>query len=165
MSSSYAGVRCLVSFLALATLLLTPTRSFAQGDTASGSLSGWLGPVRWRDPWRDGDGHQPGDQAGPIPGDQRGRFISLRRAGAEPVSVTGELAGFATVKLTDISLNVGSSLDVDLTMTVSTLSESVTVRSEGAIVETAKTDLSTTITQQQIETLPTAAGISWILRS
>ena len=158
MSSSYAGVRCLVSFLALATLLLTPTRSFAQGGTASGSLSGVV---------VDQSGgvipgvtvtatNQATNQARSVVTNADGLY---RFAGLAPslYPVTGELAGFATVKLTDISLNVGSSLDVNLTMTVSTLSESVTVRSEGAIVETAKTDLSTTITQQQIETLPTSS--------
>lgn len=158
MKPLYTAVPAFVWSLVFAALLGAPGSGFAQGGTASGSLSGVVVD--------ESGGVVPGvtvtvtnqltNQPRSVVTTSAGLY---RFAGLAPsvYSVTGELAGFATVKLTDITLNVGSALDVNLTMTVSKLSENVTVRAEGLIVESAKTDLSTTITQQQIESLPTSS--------
>src|SRR5687768_4162383 len=141
MRSLYARLFAVAWMVVLAALIAMPTPSFAQGGTASGSLSGVV---------VDQSGgvipgvtvtatNQATNQARSVVTNSDGLY---RFSGLAPslYSVTGELAGFATVKLTDISVNVGSSLDVNLTMAVSALSESVTVSAGGAIVETAKTD-------------------------
>lgn len=69
-------------------------------------------------------------------------------------SVKAELPGFAPVSLTDITANVGAALDVNMTMKISSIAENIVVSGEAPIVESAKTDVSTRITQEQIETLP-----------
>jgi hypothetical protein len=69
-------------------------------------------------------------------------------------SVTAELAGFGTVTRSDITVNVGSAIDVDIAMKIANLTETLTVTSEAPIVQSTKTDLSEVITQQAMENLP-----------
>ena len=52
------------------------------------------------------------------------------------------------------TLNVGAAVDQDVTLRVSAVQESVTV-SGTSVVEMSKTDLSTVISKEQIEALPT----------
>jgi Carboxypeptidase regulatory-like domain len=65
-----------------------------------------------------------------------------------------ELEGFATFVLPKVTLNIGSAATVDATLSLSTIAENVTVTGESPVVEPARTDLSTVITKDQIETLP-----------
>jgi hypothetical protein len=69
-------------------------------------------------------------------------------------SVKAELQGFTPVTLADMTANVGAALDVNLTMKISGIAENIVVSGEAPIVESAQTDVSTRITQEQIETLP-----------
>lgn len=78
-------------------------------------------------------------------------------AGIQPgrYALQCELAGFATFRRSEFTANVGSIVTLDALMRVSTLEETVTVTGDSPIIESARTDLSTLITKQQIETLPT----------
>lgn len=79
------------------------------------------------------------------------RFILLP-PGTYTIRATAQ--GFATTELRDVSVTVGSRTPLDIKMTVSGTSESVTVTGEAPIVETSRTSVSTTIDQRSIENLP-----------
>lgn len=70
-------------------------------------------------------------------------------------SMTAELAGFATSSRPEITLNVGAVATIDAVLRVSDLQETITVTGESPIIESARTDLSTVISREQIESLPT----------
>jgi Carboxypeptidase regulatory-like domain len=135
---------------------LAPAPAFAQGGTSTASISGKV---------TDATG-------GVLPGvtvtitylatNQQRTAVSneegvYRFAGLLPgkYSISAELEGFAKFLQSDITLQVGGAFDLNVTMRLSTVSESVTVTGQAAIVESAKTDLSTVISRDQIETLPT----------
>lgn len=69
-------------------------------------------------------------------------------------SIKAEIQGFATVLRPEVTVNVGSVIDVDLTMQVSTVQETVTVTGEAPIVESTRADLSNVITAEQLDSLP-----------
>lgn len=69
-------------------------------------------------------------------------------------SVTAELQGFSTVVRPEITVNVGASVDVPVTMKVGAMAETVTVTGEAALVQSQKTELSTVVNQQAMEALP-----------
>jgi hypothetical protein len=62
--------------------------------------------------------------------------------------------GFAEVKRENLSLEVGQTLAVDLSLPVKTAQESVTVTGEAGLVDTQKSDVSETISQTYVENLP-----------
>jgi hypothetical protein len=70
-------------------------------------------------------------------------------------SVTAELSGFANVVRPEITVNVGSTADVNIQMGLATVSENVTVTGEAPIVESTKTTLSAVVTREVLEALPT----------
>ena len=53
-----------------------------------------------------------------------------------------------------MTLQVGGAVDINIAMRLSTLQETVTVTGEAPLIEAARTDVSTVITRQQIEALP-----------
>ena len=67
-----------------------------------------------------------------------------------------ELAGFGPVEVKDLTLTIGLAVARDITLQLQGVQESVTVTGVSPVVETAKTDVSGVITQQQIDTLPLA---------
>lgn len=69
-------------------------------------------------------------------------------------SVTAEMPGFATVLRPELTVNVGSAIDVDINMKIAAVSETVTVTGAAPLVEGTKTDLSSIVTQQDLENLP-----------
>ena len=69
-------------------------------------------------------------------------------------SVTAELQGFATIVRPDVTVNVGSVVDIDFAMQVAALQETVTVTGAAPLIESTRTDLSNVVTQQEIESLP-----------
>jgi hypothetical protein len=71
-----------------------------------------------------------------------------------PYSVSAELAGFATVLRSQVTVTVGSIVDLDISMKLASVQETVTVSGEAPLIESAKTDLSSVITQQALESLP-----------
>ncbi len=82
-----------------------------------------------------------------------GRF---RVAGLAPgrYDLKAELEGFAPVEVKDMALTVGLEITRNFTMALRGVEESVTVTGLSPVVETTKPDVSGTITQKQIETLP-----------
>ena len=147
---------CWLVGVSLAVGLATPQRALAQGGTSTASVSGRVGD--------DTGGVMPGvlvtitnaatNQTRTIVTDDKGVY---RFAGLTPgkYAVTAELEGFAKFVHNDLVLQVGGAVDLNITMKLSTLSESLTVTGQAAIIEAAKTDLSTVISRDQIETLPT----------
>jgi hypothetical protein len=69
-------------------------------------------------------------------------------------NLQAQLEGFAPFSVQAFTLHVGAAATLDGTMSLSTFAENVTVTSAPAVVEPARTDLSTVITKEQIETLP-----------
>lgn len=130
--------------------------AYAQGGTATATLSG-----RVTD---DTSGVLPGvtitvthlatNQTRTVVTNEEGRFTI---AGLPPgrYSMNAEISGFATFVRPEITLNVGSLATIDPVMRVSTLQETITVTGDAPIIESARTDLSTVINRQQIESLPT----------
>ncbi len=58
-------------------------------------------------------------------------------------SIKAEIQGFATVLRPEVTVNVGSAIDVNLTMKVSTVEETVTVTGEAPIIESTRADSAT----------------------
>jgi Carboxypeptidase regulatory-like domain/TonB dependent receptor-like, beta-barrel len=73
-----------------------------------------------------------------------------------PYEVKAELTGFTTATVTNLVLTVNRELQQNITMGLSTLQESVTVTGQAPVVEVTKSEVSSVITQQQIEMLPVA---------
>ncbi|MBZ5621356.1 MAG: carboxypeptidase regulatory-like domain-containing protein [Acidobacteriia bacterium] len=69
-------------------------------------------------------------------------------------SLKTEATGFRTETVTDIVLNIGTHLDKDVTLTVGSIQESITVTGEVPPIDTTKGDVSGVVTQHQIDTLP-----------
>ena len=70
--------------------------------------------------------------------------------------VTFELQGFATVVQNDVTLRVGQTARLSVTMQVGQVSETVTVTAQVPLVDVYKTDSSTNIVPEQIQELPVA---------
>jgi hypothetical protein len=144
--------------LSIATLaiLLASTGAFAQGGTSTATLSGKIVD--------QSGGRLPGvnvtvtnaatNQSRSVISNEEGLY---RFAGLPPgtYSLKAELPGFASFNRSPLTLNVGAAIDQDVTMGISAVQESVTVSGAAPIVESAKTDLSTVISREQIEALPT----------
>jgi hypothetical protein len=82
----------------------------------------------------------------------------LLQSGRYEVVVTKP--GFAEVKRENLTLTVGQTLAVDLSLPVKTTQQSITVTSEAGLVETEKYDVSQTFTQTSVENLP-MNGRNW----
>jgi hypothetical protein len=81
------------------------------------------------------------------------RFIALQ-PGIYNVKV--ELSGFATINQEGVTLRVGQTARLTMTMKVAQVAETVNVTAEAPLVDVYKTDSSTNITPEQIEALPVA---------
>jgi hypothetical protein len=71
-----------------------------------------------------------------------------------PYTVKAELAGFQSAVQSGVTLNVGQTATIALTMKVGTVSESLTVVAAAPLIETSKTDVSSVVTTNQIDNLP-----------
>lgn len=69
-------------------------------------------------------------------------------------TVMAEQAGFKTVALSDVQLGVDQRLRIDLSLELGAVSETVTIRAETPLVQTASSELGTTVQAEQIRTLP-----------
>src|SRR5437879_1729735 len=65
-----------------------------------------------------------------------------------------ESQGFKLAKRTSINLSVGAVATVDVTLEVGTSTETVSVTAEVPVVETTRSQTSTTVTSQQVRDLP-----------
>ena len=81
------------------------------------------------------------------------RFNALQ-TGTYTVKV--ELSGFATINQEGVTLRVGQTARLTMTMKVAQVSETVNVTAEVPVVDIYKTDSSTNIVPEQIEALPVA---------
>lgn len=75
--------------------------------------------------------------------------------------VTAELSGFSTVTRENVQLLVGQNAEIDLTLSVSTLQESVTVTGAAPLVNTGASQLAGNVTSTQVQALP-VNGRNWM---
>jgi len=68
-------------------------------------------------------------------------------------TVTAELAGFATVNVQEVKVTVATDRALEVTMTPSTVSESITVVDEAPLVQTSPA-IGTVVNQRELENLP-----------
>lgn len=135
---------------------LSQRTAYAQGGTATATLNGRV---------TDDTGgvlpgvtitvtHQATNQSRTVVTNPEGRY---NFPGLQPgiYTFTAELAGFATATRPDLTLNVGAVATIDQVLRLSELQETVTVTGGAPIIESARTDLSTVISREQIESLPT----------
>jgi outer membrane receptor protein involved in Fe transport len=76
-------------------------------------------------------------------------------------SVSAELQGFGTEKRPDIVLVIDQDAVINFVLKPATVSEELTVTGESPIVDTTKSDVSTSVSTQQIQDLPVASR-RWI---
>lgn len=89
----------------------------------------------------------------PIVTDEKGYYrVSLLPVGE--YEVTAQMSGFATLRRGDIRLTIGQLLTLDLKMSVSGASTEVTVTGEVPVVETNRTQVSTTVEEKAVTNLP-----------
>ncbi len=69
-------------------------------------------------------------------------------------TVKAELAGFASREQKGVVLAMGSEISVDFRMTLGALQETLTVTGQGAMIEATQKVLETTVSPQEIDTLP-----------
>ncbi|MBI4888755.1 MAG: TonB-dependent receptor [Acidobacteria bacterium] len=81
-----------------------------------------------------------------------------RLAGLQPgrYGLRAELDGFAPAEVTNLALTIGLSVQQNLTMAVQGIQEALTVTAQAPVVETTTTEVTTVVTQEQIEMLPIA---------
>lgn len=70
-----------------------------------------------------------------------------------PYDVTGELAGFQTFKRTNVVVNVGSDITINIPLRVG-VQEMITVSAEAPVVETTRSSVASTVNETMIENLP-----------
>src|SRR5262245_52794304 len=71
-----------------------------------------------------------------------------------PYSFTVNLSGFATQVRSGVNILVGQQAQLDFTMKVATVEESIVVDEDVPVIEPTKTSIGATITKQQIDDLP-----------
>ena len=86
-------------------------------------------------------------------------FIGAMRPGT--YTVTAELSGFATVTREDLTLLVGQRAVVDVTMSLSTVEETVTVTGEAPLVDFRQSRVAGVIDSRQMDALP-INGRNWM---
>jgi hypothetical protein len=71
-------------------------------------------------------------------------------------TVTAELTGFAAVRRTSVTVNIGQEVEIPFQLGSVALQETITVTSSAPLIETSKTTLGTTFTTEKLEVLPMA---------
>ena len=81
-----------------------------------------------------------------------------RIAGLQPgrYDLKAELQGFGVREAPGLTLTIGLAVQLNLTMALQGVQESVTVTAQAPVVETTTTEVATVVTQEQIEMLPIA---------
>jgi len=142
-------------FMVLVFLLLTPVLVFAQARLTGSDLQGSV-----RD---ESGGLLPGvtvtatnaatnqSRSGVTESDGT-YYIPALPAGL--YNVTADLSGFAPQSRNDIRLLLGQRVDLDFTMRVGA-TESIVVSAVAPVVDTTQADVSTVVSQEQIDSLPT----------
>jgi outer membrane receptor protein involved in Fe transport len=73
--------------------------------------------------------------------------------------VEASLSGFKTAAVSSITLEVNANVKVDVTLEVGAATETVSVSAVAPLLQTEQTNLGQTVTQQQIEQLPTGRNL------
>ena len=97
-----------------------------------------------------------GTQTAVTEADGRYRFPSLPPG---RYVLTYELSGFQTVRRENIVLALGQSLNVDMSLQLATLQETVTVTGESPLVDTQSTKVGSEFNAERLETVPSATDI------
>ena len=71
-----------------------------------------------------------------------------------PYEITAALSGFATTRLTNLTLTIGQVLDADLTLKLASAQEEVTVTAEAPVLEVARTHQASTVGERLVSSLP-----------
>jgi len=74
--------------------------------------------------------------------------------------ITASKTGFGKIVRTELPLQVGQTLTVDIALPLETTTETVTVTGVSSVVDTEKTDMSQVVSQSQKDNLP-SAGRRW----
>ncbi len=74
--------------------------------------------------------------------------------------ITASKAGFGKIARTNLTLQVGQTMTIDIALPLQTTTDTVTVSSEASVVDTQKTDMSQVVSATQQENLP-LAGRRW----
>ncbi len=85
-------------------------------------------------------------------------FIQGMRVGG-PYKVTAELSGFSTEVRNDITLSLGVAQDVDFSLKVAAVAETITVVGKSdPVFSSSRTGAATAVSREQLATLPTISG-------
>jgi hypothetical protein len=76
-------------------------------------------------------------------------------------TILAELQGFGSVRRPDIDVGIDARLEIDLTMSVGSVSESLTVTGEAPLIDTRSSTVGANISEDQIQSLPVQAR-QWI---
>lgn len=79
---------------------------------------------------------------------------TIVRLPAGRYEITAEVQGFKTSKRSDVQLNVGSVLTLDIPLEVGTAAEQVTVTAEVPVVETTRSQTSSVVNEKAVRDLP-----------
>ena len=149
--------RWVLVLAAVAVLIAVPNAAYAQGSL-SGTVSDETGAVL------------PGVTITAVHVDTNTPTVAITDAGGQynlaalrvgAYNVTADLPGFTVVTLENLTLGVGQALDLDFTLTVATLDETITVTAEAPLIDTQQSDLGGRVDQRQIEDLP-VLGRNWM---
>jgi outer membrane receptor protein involved in Fe transport len=77
--------------------------------------------------------------------------------------VTATLQGFVAAKVTDVVVTLGKQLNVELTLRLASVTESVTVTSESPIIDTKASAVTASVDAQLIELIPKGRGLLSVL--
>jgi hypothetical protein len=91
--------------------------------------------------------------------DERGTYRIPVRAGT--YKITGELAGFTTVTRPGIEMLLGRQVELDLSLQVSSLQETVTVTGEAPLLDTTSSTIASNIDPRQMQDIP-INGRNWM---
>jgi hypothetical protein len=94
--------------------------------------------------------------------DGRFRFLNLPPG---TYNVSAELPGFSRIVREDLTVSVGSNLDLTFTMKVATVQETITVSGESPIVDSKAMGTSTNFTQTELDKIPTSRDPWALLRT
>jgi hypothetical protein len=83
---------------------------------------------------------------------ERGQFI-VPNLQAGRYQISAELQGFQPARMTDLMLNVGQSLDLQIQLSITTLQQEVTVAAEAPVVNTSQA-YSSVVNERSIKELP-----------
>jgi len=145
---------CVFGFVALLVLGLMPSRAFAQGSvtaTLSGTVSDSTGAVV-AGASISAKNNSTSSITTAVSGSDGLFVLPAMPPGDYTVTVT--MKGFKTITLQDVRLNAGTPATIKPVLIPGGFTEVVEVQGSGEVLKTTQTSVATTISQQQITTLP-----------